>query len=393
MSKREYPLYPLGMDRVVEALSEDHDLPALDLCAGASAFDSWKMLPDVDASSKLREQLKAAHRYGDPRGEPGLREAIAALLTREHGIEIPSSRVVVTDGASSALTAALLTLVQPGDEVIMPRYYFPPYALLTHAVGARCRFAAVDESFGVTADSIRELITPNTAAILLNSPSNPFGHVLPRPELERILNLGIPVVSDEVYGALSTDVFTSVLQLSGDHVVIGSVSKAYAAAGLRVGYAIVPESLMEAYTTVRVSLSICTSLPAQALAETLISHHDVLVPAHRQYLEKNRKIFIRNCNLHGMRLVSPPRHGFFGVVDTSPYVFDTTESFAIDLARQMNLAVAPGSDFAEQDPKFLRINYSAGASSLEAGFSRLRAYFDFADRASSRRAGLRENCG
>jgi aspartate/methionine/tyrosine aminotransferase len=262
----------------------------------------------------------------------------------------------------------------------MPELYFPQYPTLVHLVGGTCRFAALNEDKNITAASVRAAAAgQKTAALLINSPGNPFGNTLSRSELEALVEVGHPIISDEVYSELCADAPSpTLLEITDDHFVIGSFSKTYAAAGLRLGYVIVPPSMADTMFAVRVSLNVCPSLPSQAMAVELLRSHDMILREHRAFLEEHRRFFARCCELHGLPLSRLPVNGLFGLVDLHDCAPNGSLEFALDLVAHANVATAPGTDFAQADGHFLRVNYATDLRSVEAGVARIRAFIEHA---------------
>ncbi len=223
-------------------------------------------------------------------------------------MDIAPRRVFVADGCSGALVAALITLVEPGEEVIpSPRSSSRRTARWFTSRAPQCRFAEVNDEHNLAAASVKRAMTPRTTAILINSPGNPFGNILSREELAELAALEIPIISDEVYTHLASthERTPSVLDVSRDHFVAGSFSKTYAAAGLRLGFLVVPEKYIETIYAVRVTLNICPSLPSQRMGLALLRNHNEIVAEHHKYLLQHRAFFLKCAELH--RLRSPRR--------------------------------------------------------------------------------------
>lgn len=370
---RNYPVYPLGMDTVRDRFFDregSYQLPPLDLCSGASGFDASKFLD----SDLQRSAMSGLMKYGHPSGQADFRAQIAAFLSNMSGADISPSRVFITDGGSGALTTALMVLLQPGEDAIVPKVFFPSYPLLIHMIGATCKFGSLDADLNMTAETIRAAMTDKTALALINSPGNPLGNLMSRKQIEAVCDLGIPVISDEVYSFLTPgERATSILEVSQDHFVIGSFSKTYAAAGIRMGYLVVPEKWIDVVFALRASLNICPSLPGQKMAMSLLANHDTVVGAHKEYIAKQRELFRELCRVNAVKLVTPPQCGYFGAIDVSDAGGRSSLDVALALVDEFSMATAPGGDFAQEDPHFLRVNYSYSAAGIEAGVARLRA--------------------
>jgi aspartate/methionine/tyrosine aminotransferase len=369
---RDNAIEPLALDKILDLCdaSAAAGTPVTDLCSGSSMYD---ITPLVDFSCAGAE-LAPAIRYGELQGRETLRVRLSELYANEYGLDISPSRFLITDGASGALAIALMTLLDPGDQVILPAVGFPIYKTLVQMVGAECVFAPLDEEFKYDIGALRQLITKRTRVIIVNSPSNPHGAVLTRPEMEQLLALGLDVISDEVYRLLAHDHSAiSFSELTDRHFVVDSFSKAYALAGFRIGYAIVPAKYASTARTIKATLNVSTSLPAQILAERVLQRHDTLIHHHRTYLEANRDLFLDLCRANGLAVVLRPTAGFYGLIDVSAAAPDSFE-LARDLIGRYHVAVCPSFDFGRPDPRFFRINFSCPPQHIQDALPKIAAF-------------------
>src|SRR3954454_7118735 len=219
--------------------------------------------PDFDTPANAREAAKealdgGATHYAPFAGIPALREAIAADATARKGFPVTPDRVFVTVGGKGVMVYAILALVDPGDEVIVPDPGYPIYESLTRFVGATPVAIPIrmENEFRLDVDELASLITPRTRLIVINSPANPTGGVLTRQDLERIAELAIRhdllVLADEIYGRILYDGMehVSIASLPGmadRTIVLDGFSKTFAMTGWRLGYAIVPQTLTAMY--------------------------------------------------------------------------------------------------------------------------------------------------
>ena len=220
--------------------------------------------PDFDTPANVREAAKAAldagaTHYPPFAGIPALREAIAADASARKGFPVEPFQVFVTVGGKGVMLYAILGLVDPGDEVLVPDPGYPIYESLTRFVGATpvpipIRMA---NDFRLDVDELASLVTPRTRVLVINSPANPTGGVLTRRDLERIAELAIEhdlwVLADEIYGRILYDgaEHVSIASLPGmaeRTIVLDGFSKTFAMTGWRMGYAIVPEALVKTYS-------------------------------------------------------------------------------------------------------------------------------------------------
>src|SRR3954471_12467773 len=229
--------------------------------------------PDFDTPANVREAAKraldeGATHYAPFPGIPELRKAIADDVTRRKGFPADPSQVFVTVGGKGVMLYAILGLVDPGDEVIVPDPGYPIYESLTRFVGATAVPIPIRMSndFRLDVDELPSLITPRTRGIVVNSPANPTGGVLTRSDLERIAELAIEhdllVLADEIYGRILYDGMehVSIASLPGmadRTIVLDGFSKTFAMTGWRLGYAIVPQALAQTYGTLIINTISC----------------------------------------------------------------------------------------------------------------------------------------
>src|SRR5215213_6103183 len=235
--------------------------------------------PDFDTPANARDAAKraldeGATHYAPFAGIPELREAIARDASGRKGFDVDPAQVFVTVGGKGVMVYAILALVDPGDEVVVPDPGYPIYASLTSFVGATPVPIPIrmEHDFRLDADELASLITPGTRLLVLNSPANPTGGVLTRDDVERIAELvlanDLVVLADEIYGRIVYDgaEHVSIASLPGmaeRTIVLDGFSKTFAMTGWRLGYAIVPPPLVEAFGTLIINTISCVPTFAQ----------------------------------------------------------------------------------------------------------------------------------
>src|SRR3712207_370894 len=242
--------------------------------------------PDFPTPEHVVEAAHEAARMGRTRyapnaGLPELRAALAEKVVRRNGYGTQPEQVVVTQGGIQALYLVLRALLEPGDEVLLPHPAWPNFRMIAHLLGARVlSYPLVAEGdFLPRLEDLERLVTPRTRAILVNSPSNPLGTVLPRELVESLLAFarrqGLWFVSDEVYDeVVFDDVFVSAGSVAdpGDRLVsVYSFSKVYAMTGWRVGYLVAPPDVAKLLTGMQEPIISCVNTPAQLAALAAIT--------------------------------------------------------------------------------------------------------------------------
>ena len=341
--------------------------------------------PDFDTPANIRDAAKRAldegwTHYGPPLGQPKLREAIAKDSTARRGFEVDPANVVVTPGAKPIMFYALLALIDSGDEVVYPDPGFPIYESMTRYAGGTPKPYALREAadFRFDPDEVRALVGPRTKLIIINSPHNPTGGVLTREDIEAIADVArgrdIMVLADEIYGrGIYEGEQISIAALPGmaeRTIVLDGFSKAYAMTGWRLGYAIVPPSLVEAYSKLIINSVSCTSSFEQmAAVEALTGPQDSVAadgrrvpgpPRHRRRRpERHPGHPLPNAARRFLRLSQRCRHGH--------------ERLPVHRAHALRRQrLRPfGTAFGQTSPDHIRISYANSQANLRRALERI----------------------
>ena len=332
--------------------------------------------PDFDTPEGIRQAAWAALQQGQThyapnQGTQDLREAIAAYETRRGNVTSPRE-VLVTVGSSQALFTALLGILNPGEEVIVPVPAFSLYeTIITVAGGKMVPLDISATDFQIDAAALNRLITPKTKAIVLNSPNNPTGGILNRQSLEAVKQavLGKPIfiVSDNVYSALS---YAPCPDLSLDGalkeqlLLCQSFSKPYAMTGWRLGYLVCPEYVME--RLLLLSAGMIAAVPTFVQAAGVAALREDVAPMREVY--RRRRDYV-TARLDAMGLRYPQPQGAFYVFPDIRKFGLSSDAFCQRLIQQGKLAAVPGSCFGVEG--FLRLSYCYREQELEKGMDRL----------------------
>ena len=286
--------------------------------------------PDFDTPANVRAAAKralddGATHYAPFAGIPALREAIAADVGTRKGLAADPSQVFVTVGGKGVMLYAILGLIDPGDEVIVPDPGYPIYESLTRFVGATPVPIPIrmDHEFRLDVDELESLVTPKTRMLVINSPANPTGGVLTRDDLERIAELAnrhdLWILDDEIYARILYDgaEHVSIASLPGmaeRTIVLDGFSKTYAMTGWRLGYAVVPPSLVQTYSQLIINTISCAPTFVQVGAvEALTGPQDdvdamvVEFKARRDSLSRASTHPGHRCRRPSARSTSSPR--------------------------------------------------------------------------------------
>src|SRR6478736_3742078 len=345
--------------------------------------------PDFDTPANVRAAAKAAldagaTHYPPFAGIPALREAIAADASARKGFPVEPYQVFVTVGGKGVMLYAILGLVDPGDEVIVPDPGYPIYESLTSFVGASpvpvpIRMA---NDFRLDVDELAALITPKTRLLVINSPANPTGGVLTRDDLERIAALAIEhdlwVLADEIYGRILYDgaEHVSIASLPGmaeRTIVLDGFSKTFAMTGWRMGYAIVPEALVKTYGQLIINTISGVATFAQVGAvEALVGPQDD-VDAMVVEFKTRRDLIVDGLNaIPGIECRRPV--GAFYVFPSIAGVGLSGADLAERLLHEAGVCVLAGSAFGVYGDDHIRISYANSQENLLEALRRIRAF-------------------
>jgi aspartate aminotransferase len=325
-------------------------------------------------------------RYPDNRGEPRLREAVAAKLARENGLTYdPAREILVTTGATLGIAAALMALVDDGDDVLLPDpvydAYHSPIALaggLSRSVAAPIRGGR----FVLDLDAMAAAVTPRSRVLLLNTPWNPVGTVFTQPEVDAIgtfvLTHGLTLVSDEIYEAIVFDGRTHISPASlspevrARTVLVNSLSKTYAMPGWRVGYCAAPAAVIDAMLLVLQQMSRGPATFIQdAAAVALSGPQDAVADMRRGYTERRAQVMAALEDIPHARVL-PPEGGFFAMVDVRDARVPS-DDVRRRLLEEHGVAVAHGRAYGPGGEGTLRVSFASGGKNLTDGLERLRA--------------------
>jgi aspartate aminotransferase len=326
------------------------------------------------------EAARTGHtRYAPNAGIPELREALADKVTRRNGYEAHPDQVVVTQGGIQALYLVLLALLEPGDEVLLPDPAWPNFRMIAHLLGARVLpYPLVSEGdFLPRLEDLERLVTPRTRAILVNTPSNPLGTVVPRELVNSLLEFArrrdLWYISDEVYDEIIfDDAFVSagaVADASDRLVSVYSFSKVYAMTGWRVGYLVAPPDLAKLLTGMQEPIVSCVNTPAQMAALAAVTGpQDVVRKMRESYRERRDELLeiLERGNLSS----SQPSGAFYVWTDVSAANIPSME-VARSLIEREHVAVAPGSAFGDLGEGYVRLSLASSREDLLDGASRL----------------------
>ena len=368
-------------------LGEIHQLQA----QGKTAVSLMRGEPDFPTPPHIvaaaAQSLQAGRtRYPDNRGEDGLRYAITVKLQRDNGLTYDGrTEILVTTGATLGILAALMAVLEDGDEVLLPDPVYDAYQSPVRLAGGRLvpvRSVIDGGRFALTAEAIEAAVTPRSRVLLLNTPWNPVGTVFREDELRAIGDVvvrhGLTLISDEIYEAITYDgcCHRSPAALSDElrarTIVINSFSKTYAMTGWRVGYCAAPAPIVDAMFLVLQQASRGPATFVQdAAAQALLGPQEPVEEMRREYDRRRRQVIDTLTGIPGVRVL-PPEGGFFAMIDIRE------RGVASDAARRRLLhdagvAVVHGAAYGPGGEGTLRVSFGSGGETLTRGLELLRA--------------------
>lgn len=367
--------------------------------AGVNVCDFGAGEPDFDTPDNIKQAAAAAMQAGRTKytAAGGIREihrAIIEFYKREFGTEYQSSEVMATAGGKQAIFNAVVTLINPGDEVLIPKPYWVTFPEVVVFAGGKPVFIETEETdFVLTPEQVEKAITPNTKLIILNSPSNPSGRVLPPKDFRRILELtterGIYVISDECYLRFvypPAEVFSAAslpAELRSRLCIAGSFSKTYAMTGWRVGYALAPVEWTKAMLKVQGhSTSNTNSIAQWAAVEALTGPQESVAIMLAEYTRRREWLLKALCEIPGVACAQPEGafYAFPNVRGLLQNGMKTSGEFAQRLLEEEHTVVTDGAGFGAEG--YVRISYATSIEQIKEGVGRIRRLAEKISKAS-----------
>jgi aspartate aminotransferase len=345
--------------------------------------------PDFDTPANVREAAKKALDAGETHyppyaGLPDLRAAIADDTTARRGFNAKPENVFVTVGGKGVMVYAIMALVDPGDEVIVPDPGYPIYESITRFVGGKAVPIPIRQAneFRMDIDELASLITSRTKLLVINSPANPTGGVLTRQDMERIAELAqrhdLVVLSDEIYGRILYDgaEHVSIASLDGmadRTITLDGFSKTYAMTGWRMGYAIVPEWLVKAYSQLIINTISGVTAFAQAGGIEALRGPQAEVEAMVEEFRARRDLVVDGLNeIPGFDCLRP-QGAFYVFPDISETGMSGAE-LADRLLHEAGVCVLAGTAFGGIGDNHIRISYANSRENLTEALRRIRSF-------------------
>jgi len=374
----------LAMARLSRELAQQgHDIVSLSL--GEPDFDT----PDYikDAAKKAIDN-NITH-YPPVNGFLDVRKAIAAKFLRDNGLTYSPEQIVVSTGAKQSIANAVLALINPGDEVIMPSPYWVSYSEMVKIAGGVPLevTAGLDQQFKISAAQLAAAITPRTKMIIFSSPCNPSGSVFSEEELRAMAEVIVQheelyVISDEIYEFINySGKSVSIATMPGMYertVTVNGVSKAYAMTGWRIGYIGAPKWIADACTKMQGQITSGTGTISQMAAKAAVEADPAVIqPMIEVFRTRRDLMYSLLSEIPGLK-TNLPEGAFYFFPDVSAFlgkkyngeVIETAAQLSMYMLRHFQVATVSGESFG--DPSCIRLSYAASESDIRKACERIR---------------------
>jgi aminotransferase len=377
LAERIRSVPPSGIRKFFDVIATMDDV--ISLGVGEPDF----VTPPKITQAGMRSLERGETSYTSNAGVRELREELSKHLARLYGVQYdPREELLITVGVSEALFLALLAVVEPGDEVIVPEPCFVSYKPgVIFAGGTPVTVEArVENGFQITASQIAKKITPKTKALLIGYPNNPTGAVMSRQRLSEIAELAqehdLVVLSDEIYDRLVYGVehvcFSSLPNMRQRTILLSGFSKTYAMTGWRLGYAAAPPEILGGMKKAHQYIIMCAPTTAQVAGiEALRNGEDAVQEMLREY-DQRRGVIVNGLNSIGMPCIEP--QGAFYAFPSIRNTSLSSEEFSEKLLYEEKVAVVPGTAFGACGEGFVRCAYAASLVEIEEALGRMEDF-------------------
>ncbi len=341
---------------------------------GEPDFDT----PECISEAGYRAICDGKTHYTHSLGLIELREAIAEDYWKKYRVKVSPDQILVASGTSPAMLLLFSALLERGDEVILSNPYYPCYPNIIRFVDGSPVFVQVleEEGFQYLPEMIEEKLSPSVKGIMINSPSNPTGNVMPAERMEAIAKLPPFIISDEIYhGLVYEGEVHTILEFTDRAFVINGFSKLYAMTGWRLGYVIAPKEFMRPMQKIQQNLFISASSFAQWGAVAGLKETEKDVQKMRETYDRRRRFLIPKLRALGFGITVEPTGAFYILANAKRFSKDSYR-FAFDILQEAKVAVAPGIDFGTNAEGYLRFCYANSLENIEEGMNRLGRYVE-----------------
>jgi aminotransferase len=365
-----------GIRRFFNMVGDEKDV--ISLTIGQPDFHTPDMVKEAAADALSQNKTS----YTPNAGILPLRKAISAYYDTNYGVSYdPAAEIIVTAGASQAIDITLRTILNPGDEVILPGPIYPGYAPLITLAGAKPVFAdTTKDAFKLTKSTLKEHLTDKTKCVVLPYPSNPTGASYAKDELKELVQIlkdrDLFILADEIYSELVYDKehvsIASFKEVKDKTIVVNGVSKSHAMTGFRLGFSLAPKWLSRHLLKVhQYNVSCASSISQYAALEALTNGKAASLQMRDAYGERRDYVYDRLMQME-LDVVKPEGAFYFFPKISS----NTLNSFqlGIEMVKKGKVALVPGDSFSPLGEGYMRLSYAYNFDTLQEGLNRLEAF-------------------
>ncbi len=307
-----------------------------------------------------------------------LRQAVADHYHKKYGVSFSPEQVLITSGTSPALLLVCAALLNPGDRILLTNPGYACYANFISYCDGIPDLVEVNEDNGFQYDpkTLQKRINPATRGILINSPANPTGTLLAAERMQQIAQLGIPVISDEIYhGLVYEGQAHSILEYTDQAFVLNGFSKLYAMTGWRLGYLIAPKPYIRTLQTIQQNFFIAASHFGQEAAIVALESTEVerKVEKMKGIYNQRRQYMLKRVRGMGLTVKTEPTGAFYVFANAKEFC-DNSYEFAFEILEKAGVGVTPGIDFGSNGEGFIRFTYANSMENIREGMDRLEEF-------------------
>ena len=374
VTKRSSEIPPFIVMEVMEkaASMEREGADIIHLEVGEPDFDT----PECVKEAAIRAIREGKTHYTHSMGVLELREAVAEHYYNQYGVEVNPDQILVTSGTSPGMLLLFMSLLEPGEEVILPNPYYACYPNFVRMTEGKPVFLDVreEEGFQFRPEEIKPLIGPRTKGIFLNSPANPTGNLTPPERMKAIADLGKTVISDEIYhGLVYEGKEHSILEFTRNAMVVNGFSKLYAMTGWRLGYLIVPPEFVRPLQKMLQNFFISANAFVQWAGIAALREAGADVARMKEIYNTRRKFIIPKLRELGLGITVEPTGAFYVLANAKAFSQNSFD-FAFDILKKARVGCTPGIDFGSNAEGYLRFSYANSVENIEEGMKRLGRY-------------------
>jgi aspartate/methionine/tyrosine aminotransferase len=316
--------------------------------------------------------------YTHSLGDPQLRGVISRNYRNKYGVMVDPGRIIITSGSSPAIHLILSVLMEIGQEVIIPDPGYACYPnFIKHLGGKPVRVNCKEEDgFQYNPELVKQAISKQTAAIFINSPSNPTGHLTSPDKMKAIAALDQWIISDEIYhGLVYEGREHCILEFTEKAFVVNGFSKLYAMTGLRVGYLIAPPEFVRPIQKLQQNLFICANSIGQRTAIVAMEGCHEEIQERKEIYARRRRLMIDGLRNLGFGINNDPEGAFYIFANAKKFSSDSYK-LAFDILENAHVGVTPGIDFGPGGEGYLRFSYANSEQNIEEGLNRIGKYLN-----------------